>query len=124
MFARLVDIVNRPTDCVLLLPLSSVEKLVLQGLLKHCDYTTGDKSFPKNETLRRYATASERAVRRALRELTAKRWIKVTAQATRYKPTTYQINIAAIVGHGEHVSRHLADPDSKNAQKRLHLPAK
>lgn len=114
---------RRPADCVLTLPLSSVEKLVLQGLIKHSDYRTGGKSFPKNETLCTYATSSERSVRRALRELTSKRWIKVTAQATRYKPTTYQVNIAAIVGYGERTSRHQADPDSRTAQKRLNLPA-
>jgi hypothetical protein len=116
--------VSRPAECVLTLPLSSVEKLVLQGLLKHSDYRTGGESFPKNETLCHYAAASERSVRRALRELTTKRWIKVTAPATRYKPVTYQVNIAAIVGHSERASRHQADPDSKNAQKRLNLPAK
>lgn len=94
------------------------------GLIRHSDYRTGGESFPKNETLCKYSGASESSVRRALQTLTASRWVKVFAPATRYKPTTYQVNFDAIVNYEERTNRHVSDSDSKPSQKRLSLLSK
>lgn len=87
-------------DCivhVLELPLSPCQKLILQGILKHADYTTGGGAYPSIATLARYSGFCVRKVQQELQALCRGRWISPQAPATRRRATTYQAHLDRIL---------------------------